>query len=186
MTYGALRHTNQKSRGKFRGFHITVEGWMTIARKDLHAALTCLAERFPQTFVLEVHQPHRPLKVGIAADLVARCAELDRRELGAVLSAYTQRIMYRKAMVAGAARVDLDGNPAGEVTAADAEHATAKLTETLASRDAKQAAAEAARRAERIVKRPAVPAPLAATSPAARTLKERPVLRLPAFRRQCG
>jgi hypothetical protein len=24
---------------------------MTIAKKDLHAALTCLAERFPQTFV---------------------------------------------------------------------------------------------------------------------------------------
>jgi sRNA-binding protein len=176
----------KKSRDKFRGSHITAEGWMTIAKKDLRAALTCLAERFPQTFVPEGHQPHRPLKVGIAADLVARCAELDRRKLGAVLSAYTQRIMYRKAMVAGAARVDLDGNPAGEVSAADAEHAAAKLADTLASRQAKQAATEAARRAERIVKHPAVPAPPAATYPAARTLKERPVLRLPAFRPQCG
>jgi sRNA-binding protein len=74
---------------------------MTIAKEDLRAALTCLAARFPQTFVLEGHQPHRPLKVGIAADLVARCVELDRRKLGAVLSAYTQRIMYRKAIVAG-------------------------------------------------------------------------------------
>jgi ProP effector len=83
-----------------------------------------LAARFPQTFALEGHQPHRPLKVWIAADLVARCAELDRRKLIAALSAYTQRIMYRK--VAAAARVDLDGNPAGEVSAADAEHAAAK------------------------------------------------------------
>jgi hypothetical protein len=33
-----------------------------------------LVTRFPQTFVLEGHQPHRSLKVGIAADLVARCA----------------------------------------------------------------------------------------------------------------
>ena len=74
---------------------------MTLAREDLCAALTCLAARFPQTFVLEGYQPHRPLKVGIAADLVARGAELDRRQLGAVLSAYTQRIMYRRAMVAG-------------------------------------------------------------------------------------
>jgi hypothetical protein len=30
--------------------------------------------------------PHRPLKVGIAADLVARRAELDRRKLRAVLT----------------------------------------------------------------------------------------------------
>jgi ProP effector len=118
----------------------------------------------------------RPLKVGIAADLVARCAELDRRKLGAVLSAYTQRIMYREAMVAGPARIDLDGNPAGEVSAADAEHAAAKLAETLSSRRA--------RRAERFAKEPAVPA--AAPPPASRALNERPVLRLPAFRSQCG
>src|SRR5262249_6315650 len=55
----------------------------------------------------------------------SRGAELDCRQLGAVLSTYTQRIMYRKAMVAGAARVDLEGNPAGEVSAKDAEHAAA-------------------------------------------------------------
>ena len=115
---------------------------------------------------------------------MARCAELDRRKPGAVLSAYTQRIMYRKAMVAGAACIDLDGNPAGEVSAADAEHAAAELVETLASREAKQAAAEAARRAERFAMQQAVLA--AAPPPASRMVKERPVLRLPALRRQCG
>jgi ProP effector len=94
--------------------------------------------------------------------------------------------MYREAMVAGAARVDLDGNPAGEVSAADAKHAAAKLAETLASREATQAAAKAARRAERFARQAAVPAPPAATSPASRTLKEWQVLGLPAFRRQCG
>nr|WP_028169110.1 ProQ/FINO family protein [Bradyrhizobium elkanii] len=67
-----------------------------VAKEDLHAALTCLAERFPQTFVLERYQPHRPLKVGIAADLVARCPELDRNRLGMVLGAYIRRVMYRK------------------------------------------------------------------------------------------
>ena len=155
-----------------------------IAKEDLHAALTCLAERFPQTFVLERYQPHRPLKVGIAADLVARCPELDRNKLGLVLGTYVRRVMYRKGMVAGAARIDLDGNACGEVSASDAEHAAESLAEILASRQAKQAAAEAARRAERIAKQPAVPA--AATPPAARTLKEKPVLRLPGFRQQCG
>jgi hypothetical protein len=56
-------------------------GPMKITKEDLHAALTCLAERFPQTFVPDRYQPHRPLKVGIAADLVARCPELDRSKL---------------------------------------------------------------------------------------------------------
>ena len=122
------------------------------------------------------------MKVGIAADIPARCPAVERRVLSAALSAYTQRIMYRKAMVAGAARIDLDGNPAGEVSAADAEHAAAKLAETLASHEAKQVGTEAARLVERIVKHPAVAAPPAATSPSARTLKDKPVLRLPAFR----
>ncbi|MGX9432002.1 MULTISPECIES: ProQ/FINO family protein [Bradyrhizobium] len=89
---------------------------MTIAKEDLQAALAYLAERFPQTFVLERHQPHRPLKVGIADDLVARCPELDRSKLGIVLGTYARRVMYRKGMVAGAARIDLDGNACGEAS----------------------------------------------------------------------
>ena len=32
------------------------------------------------------------------------------------LTVYTRRVMYLRGLVAGAARVDLDGNPAGEVT----------------------------------------------------------------------
>ena len=43
---------------------------MTIPKQDTHAALTRLAEQFPQTFVLENHLPHRPLNAGI--DLVLR------------------------------------------------------------------------------------------------------------------
>ena len=41
---------------------------MMIPKQDLDAALARLAEAFPQTFVLEKHRPHRPLKIGIAAD----------------------------------------------------------------------------------------------------------------------
>jgi sRNA-binding protein len=52
---------------------------MTIPKEDVHAALTRLAEWFPQTFVFEKHLPHRPLKVGIAADILARCPVLTRR-----------------------------------------------------------------------------------------------------------
>jgi ProP effector len=168
---------------------------MTIPKEDIHAALTRLAEWFPQTFVLEKHLPHRPLKVGIAADILARCPVLTRRELGPVLGIYAKRVMYLQSLVAGAIRIDLDGNPVGEVSAADAEHAAATLAEILASREAGQVLV-AASRAARIAKQAAATAaaaPAAAAAAAAAveppavkvvTLKKRPVLRLPAFRQQ--
>ena len=95
--------------------------------------------------------------------------------------------MYLQSLVAGAIRVDLDGNPAGEVSAADAEHAAATLAEILASREAGQALV-AASRAARIAKQAAAPPAVAVEPPAAKvlTLKDRPVLRLPAFRQQRG
>jgi ProP effector len=151
-------------------------------KQDIDTALALLTEAFPQTFMLEKYRPHRPLKVGIAADIPARCPAVERRVLSAALSAYARRVMYLRALVAGAARVDLDGNPAGEVTAGDAEYAAAKLAEILASRETKRAAAVHKGAAQ--VAKPAAPRPVAAAPPAVKvvTLKKRPVLRLPAFR----
>ena len=159
---------------------------MTIPKEDIHAALTRLAEWFPQTFVFEKHLPHRPLKVGIAADILTRRPVLTRRERGPVLGVYAKRVMYLQSLVAG--RIDLDGNPASEVSAADAEHAAATLAEILASREAGQALV-AASRAARIAKQ--TPATAAAAPPVAAAVeppaaKKRPVLRLPAFRQQRG
>jgi ProP effector len=152
---------------------------MTIPKQDIDAALARLTEAFPQTIVLEKHRPHRPLKVGIAADIPARCPAVERRVLSVVLSVYTRRVMYLQSLVAGAARVDLDGTPAGEVTARDAEYAATRLAGILASREARRAAAVAAKGAPRIESPPPAAAP-----PVAKvlTLKGRPVLRLPAFR----
>ena len=150
---------------------------------DIDAALARLAEAFPQTFVLEKYRPHWPLKVGIAADIPARCPAVERRVLSAALSAYARRVMYLRGLVAGAARVDLDGNPAGDVTARDAEYAAAKLAETLASREAKRAAAVETKGAARIAKQKGRAAPPVTK---VSTLNEKPVLRLPAFRQQCG
>ena len=150
---------------------------MTTIKQDIDATLARLAEAFPQTFVLEKYQPHRPLKVGIAADLTARCPAIERRALNAVLRSYAQRVMYLKAMVEGAARVDLDGNPAGEVTARDAEYAATKLAWILASREAAAVAAKGRGAGQ------AGGGPTIAGAPVATTLKEKPVLRLPAFPR---
>jgi len=48
--------------------HRLWSGWM---KQDIDTALALLTEAFPQTFVLEKYRPHRPLKVGIAADIPA-------------------------------------------------------------------------------------------------------------------
>ena len=150
---------------------------MTTTKQDIDAALARLAEAFPQTFVLEKYRPHWPLKVAIAAAIPARCPALEWRVLKMALTAYTGRVMYLRGLVEGAARVDLDGKAAGEVTARDAEYAAARLAEILASREIKRTAAvqsnKSAARAD----------PVAAPAPAAKVLlKEKPVLRLPAFR----
>jgi ProP effector len=160
-----------------------MEGWMTVTKQDIDDALARLAKEFPQTFAPEKHRPHRPLKVGIAADVMVRCPNLDRRVLSAALRYYVSRIMYLQGMVAGASRVDLNGNPAGEVSAADAEHATARLGKILAAREAGQALV-AASRVERVAKPAAVAVVVLPPSAAKVALKERPVLRLPAFRQQ--
>ena len=153
---------------------------MTITKLAVHAALLRLAECFPQTFVLEKHLPPRPLKVEIAADILERCPDLDRHVLGLALRRYTSRLVYLGSLVAGAARVDLAGNPAGEVSVAAAERAAAKLAEVLDSRAASHALV-VARRA-RVVAKPPAPPVLPALSAAEAVPKKRPVLRLPAFR----
>jgi sRNA-binding protein len=98
-------------------------------------------------------------------------------------------VNVRQLIVAGAVRVDLDGKGVGEVTARDAEYAAAKLAEILASREARRVAAVAAKGQGAVqVARPTAATVAAAAPPAAKvlTLKERPVLRLPAFRQRCG
>jgi ProP effector len=154
---------------------------MTITKQDLDAALARLGKLFPQAFTFEKHLPHRPLKAGVYSDIVARCPILTRRELATALSAYTRRVMYLQSLVTGGARVDLDGNTCGEVSAEDAEHAAARLAKILASREAGQALV-AASRAARMSKQTAATAVLPTPSAARAALKERPVLRLPAFR----
>jgi len=106
--------------------------------KKVPAVLACIAEWFPQAFVAEKYLPHRPLKVGIHIDLKARCPALSERERSAVLRYYVARLMYLRACVAGAPRIDLDGNVCGEVTAAEAQHAAARLAAILATRARKQ------------------------------------------------
>jgi ProP effector len=102
-----------------------------------------LAARFPQTFVADSSRPHRPLKLGIDRDLVA-LGVLDEASAAKTLRHYCSRLMYRRSIVVGAVRLDLDGQAAGKVAAAHAAHAQRIITRLQGSRalEASDGAAE--------------------------------------------
>jgi sRNA-binding protein len=85
---------------------------MTAKSDDNIAALAAL---FPAAFSAELWRAHRPLKVGIGDELVAR-GVLGAREVNAALKQYIDRLKYQKCLAAGGARFDLEGNVAGEVS----------------------------------------------------------------------
>src|SRR5215467_4944494 len=99
------------------------------------AAVTALIEMFPAAFTSTAR---KPLKLGIRDDLIARgiAAEVATK----VLAAYCTSTGYLNATKAGAARIDLDGNEVGAVTAEEAEHAAQKLA--VAAERAKSDAGE--------------------------------------------
>lgn len=85
-----------------------------------------LKAHFPNCFK-EVKEA-QPLKVGIKQDLVKRLATLDNIVLGdkacmvSSLAYYVSSAGYHKNAIEGAIRIDLDGNPAGQVSAEEAQY----------------------------------------------------------------
>ena len=90
------------------------------------AALRILIEQFPDCFDWN---DHRPLKIGIHKDLVAR--GIDRRPARVGLSRYCGQIGYHHVLVEGATRIDLDGQPAGIVTPQEARFAAKNYSTML-------------------------------------------------------
>jgi ProP effector len=84
-----------------------------------------LAVAFSAAFTLDP-MLIRPLKLGIKDDLHARSA-ISRRRITAALRSYCKSVHYLRASTEGALRVDLVGEPAGAVTAAEAQYATDRL-----------------------------------------------------------
>ncbi|MBK8184949.1 MAG: ProQ/FinO family protein [Candidatus Competibacteraceae bacterium] len=127
-----------------------------------------LAREYPSTFNLDAPSP---LKIGVHLDLAAQHPDIDPATLRRALKRYCERRRYQLALAReGAVRLDLDGQPAGEVTAEQATIAKAKLTAWKAKKPAKSAAQGAPAPA---------PAPTPApTPPPPRALAGRPILRL--------
>jgi sRNA-binding protein len=119
------------------------------------ANIAALAALFPAAFSAEPWQAHRPLKVGIGNDLVER-GVLGALDVNAALKRYVDRLMYQKCLAAGGARVDLEGNVAGEVSREQrcrAERLVGRIKARLLA-DAAAANTEAGKKAVRQVATP--------------------------------
>ena len=111
---------------------LSAEAASRIRGKLVKAFRRQLARNYPEVFP---NPPSVPLKVGIDRDLRARHPEVSLRTLRIVLRRHVSSPEYLKLLVAGAARIDLDGNPAGIVSADEAANAAERLR-PLASRGA--------------------------------------------------
>jgi ProP effector len=118
----------------------TQEGAVKVTTKS-DVNIAALAALFPAAFSAEPWQAHRPLKVGIGDDLLAR-GVLGAQEVKAALKRYVDRLMYQKCLAAGGARVDLEGNVAGEVSKEHRARAE-RLVARIEARQLAEAKAEA-------------------------------------------
>ncbi len=104
------------------------------------AILAYVAEKFPRCFILEGEA--KPLKINIFQDLAAALADdpkVSRTQLRHFLRAYTTNWRYLHGCRAGAQRVDLDGNPCGELEAEHVAFAAEKLAQAKAQVQEKRA-----------------------------------------------
>ena len=109
-----------------------------------------LAATYPATFSPDAPPP---LKIGIHVDLLARHPDLDPAILRQALKRHCERRAYQIALAReGAVRVDLDGQPAGEVLEDQRKYAKAKLNAWKSAKGTKPPA-------------PATPAPTPAPTP---------------------
>jgi ProP effector len=92
----------------------------------MHEGLAQLAELYPNCF----RQPRQPLKIGIHNDVIARHPELRPSLIASALKTYTRSLGYLETLKAGAARIDLEGNPVGTVTDTDEEDGKRKIAKT--------------------------------------------------------
>src|SRR5580692_1929740 len=91
----------------------------------VEATVAELVRQFPQAFFADPAQV-RPLKRGILGDVYARTV-VSHRRIKAALQSYCNKVHYLKASTQGAVRIDIAGEPAGDVTAPEAESAQQRL-----------------------------------------------------------
>ena len=105
-------------------------------------AISRLQRHFPKAFPKNP-APKVPLKLGVLADLVqhAEQLQLDEAQIKEAVKTWCDGRRYWTSMVENAPRVDLNGEPAGAVTANEARHAK-RMASRNASRNAARVRAE--------------------------------------------
>ena len=99
--------------------------------------IAALSEFFPQCFHL-FEQRRRPLKVGIRNDIKVVLGDtITDIELTYALRSYTSNRAYLSRLTAGTPRIDLNGEPAGQVTESDADYAAERLKRQTARQQEK-------------------------------------------------
>ena len=93
-----------------------------------------LAREYPALFPVAGAPPRAPLAIGIDRALRARHPEIASRTLRIALHRHTSAPAYLALLIAGATRIDLDGLPAGTVTAEQAQRPVERLQRRGASR----------------------------------------------------
>lgn len=106
------------------------------------AAIALICETYPKTFNRE---NVRPLKIGIQEDLLAD-EKISKGKIKRALASYVRAPAYYRSLQAGAQRVDLLGEDAGEVTEQEASHAQGMLKKI---RDERNARVKEEKKAER-------------------------------------
>ncbi len=142
---------------------------------DTNAILAYLYETFPLCFVAEGEA--KPLKIGLFQDLAERLADdskVSKTQLRVALRRYTSSWRYLKGIKLGAQRVDLDGNPCGELEQEHIEHAQTTLKESQARAKAKRAE-QAPKPAKKQARKPAVAKRPKQERTAKKVVKEKPV-----------
>jgi len=82
-----------------------------------------LAERFPKTFMPKGSRQKPPLAIGIDEAIIERIPDIDVEVLKWALFDYTQGYSYLDGIRIGAFRLDLDGNPVGNILPDDVTYA---------------------------------------------------------------
>jgi len=101
----------------------------------MHEGIDLRAELYPRCFC---RTNRRPLKIGVCEEVISQHPEMSRHGIKHLLKTYTQSPEYSSTLTVGTPRIDLSGNAAGEVTAADEEDAKRKI-----AKEARRATAEA-------------------------------------------
>jgi ProP effector len=100
----------------------------------MHEGIDLLAELYPHCFC---STNRRPLKIGVCEEVISQHPEMSRHRIKRLLKTYTQCSEYWSTLTAGAPRIDMEGNVAGEVTATDEADAKRKIAKAAARAAAK-------------------------------------------------